>query len=690
MRVWPRFVAAYPRQVASASQTTEPAAESPTRSRVDTAVLVLVSAVIAVAVAVVLAVLSGSEQIYANLGLPDPGVITLYGVTAVRVVTEIASAICIGALLLAAFLVPPQRSGLLSKEGYRSLRVAAWTAVVWCIGAILEVPLTAADAEGRPVSQLLDLHRLSDAVNAVEQAQTWLITVIIVGLLALVCFITLSWKWTAAWFFLALAGLLPVVLSGHSAAGGSHDLATNSLLYHLVAAAVWVGGLAALLGYAHRRGSHLVLAVTRFSKLALVCWLVMAASGVLNALIRLPLSEIFTTAYGYLVIAKIALLTLLGGIGYLQRQRAVKSITATGSRRPLLRLAAVEVLVMFATIGVAATLARTPPPAPTGQISTLELLIGYPLDGQPTFLKLLFDWRFDLIYGTAAVLGVVFYLVGVRRLRRRGDHWPISRTITWICGCVVVLLATSSGIGRYSPAMFSVHMGSHMMLNMLAPPLLALGGPVTLAMRALPVAGKTGAPGPREWLLAFVHSRLAKTLTHPVVALTLFVGSFYLLYFSGLFDAALNYHWAHLAMNAHFLLVGYLFYWPVIGIDPAPRKLPPLARLGMVFASMPFHAFFGVILMNMQTVIGGNFYRSLALPWLTDQLSDQRLGGGIAWAFGEIPLLVVMVALLLQWSKSDERIAKHADRRAEADGDADLVAYNAMLKQLSGGKTSLD
>jgi putative copper resistance protein D len=221
------------------------------------------------------------------------------------------------------------------------------------------------------------------------------------------------------------------------------------------------------------------------------------------------------------------------------------------------------------------------------------------------------------------------------------------------------------------------------MLNMLAPPLLALGGPVTLALRALPTAGKERAPGPREWLLAAVHSPVARVLTHPVVALVLFVGSFYGLYFSGLFDEALNYHWAHLVMNAHFLLVGYLFYWPVIGVDPAPRRLPPLGRLGMVFASMPFHAFFGVILMSMQTVIGQNFYRSLSLPWVTNLLSDQHLGGGIAWAAGEIPLLVVMLALLAQWARTDERAARRSDRRADTDGDADLNAYNAMLRQLS-------
>jgi putative copper resistance protein D len=195
--------------------------------------------------------------------------------------------------------------------------------------------------------------------------------------------------------------------------------------------------------------------------------------------------------------------------------------------------------------------------------------------------------------------------------------------------------------------------------------------------------GKDAPPGPREWLVAFVQSPVSKALTHPLVALPLFVGSFYGLYFSGLFDSALTYHWAHLAMNAHFLLVGYVFYWPVIGVDPAPRRMPPLGRLGMIFAAMPFHAFFGVALMSMQTVIGETFYRGLKLPWVGDLLTDQRLGGGIAWASGEVPVLLVLIALLVQWARTDEREARRSDRREDATGGADLAAYNAMLKQLS-------
>ncbi|WP_130348403.1 cytochrome c oxidase assembly protein [Herbihabitans rhizosphaerae] len=636
-------------------------------------------------VAVALTALSAEDR-YAVALLPDPGALTGYGIAAVRVITDIGAVLCIGSLLFAAFLVPPKTSGVLTIDGYAAVRTAMWSAVVWFAGALASIPFTIADALGRPVEDL-DPSLVVEFTGALEQAKAWLITAGIALVIAVAARFVVSWGWTTTLFLLAVVGLLPVAVTGHSSSGGQHDLATNSLLYHLVAAALWGGGLVALLAHGRRRGDHVDLAARRFSMLALACWLTLAVSGVINALVRVRLDDLFDTPYGLLVLGKIAALAVLGAIGAYHRERSLREITTSGSASALVRMAAVEVLIMLGTIGLAVALSRTPPPQEVAaQLSNVELLIGYTLDGPPTFLRLLFDWRFDLVYGTAAIVAGVAYLLGVRRLRKRGDAWPVGRTIAWTLGCLTILIATSSGIGRYAPAMFSVHMTSHMLLSMLAPVLLVLGGPVTLALRALPAAGKDAPPGPREWLLAAVHSPVSRALTHPIVALALFVGSFFALYFSGLFDSALNYHWAHLAMNAHFLLAGYVFYWPVIGVDPAPRRLPHLARLGLVFASMPFHAFFGVILMSKQTVIGELFYRGLTLPWVPDLLADQRLGGGIAWASGEIPLLVVVITLLAQWIRADERDARRLDRREEVTGDADLEAYNEMLRKLAGPK----
>jgi putative copper resistance protein D len=309
--------------------------------------------------------------------------------------------------------------------------------------------------------------------------------------------------------------------------------------------------------------------------------------------------------------------------------------------------------------------------------------LGYNLAGPPTFSRLMLDWRFDLLYGTAAIVLVVVYALGLRKLRRRGDSWPVGRTVAWMCGCVVLLVATSSGVGRYSPAVFSVHMGAHMALSMLTPVLLVLGAPITLALRALDPAGKNGVPGLREWILTALHSPFSRFITHPVVAAVLFVGGFYSLYLGGIFEAAVDSHSAHVLMNLHFLLSGYLFYWVAIGVDPSPRKLQPVTKLAMVFGSLPFHAFFGVALMSMGAVLGEWYYRSLGLGWNADLVGDQQLGGSIAWATGEIPLVLVMMALLIQWSRSDGRTARRVDRAADRDDDADLAAHNAMFAELA-------
>ncbi len=636
-----------------------------------------------IVIGVLLAVLTAVALLSVTAG--DSGVVNLYGLTVTRVLAEIGSVLTVGSLMFAAFMVAPKKSGVLEVGAYAALRTASWAAVLWCLAALVSVAFNEADAINKSVGDVLGSNLLLSLFDELEQPKAWLLTSFVALVVAAGCRFAVSWGWTATLFCIALFGTMPVAVTGHSSAGGQHDLATNSLLFHLVAASLWVGGLVALLVYGRRvtTGPALRLAATRFSATAFVCWIVMAASGVLNAWVRVPVADLFTTSYGLLVVAKIAALLVLGGFGYLQRTKGVRAIVKGGTSGALVRLAAVEIVVMCLTIGIASALARTPPPGLGTVPDAVELQLGYTLDGPPTLFRLLTAWRFDIIFGTLAIVLAVLYLLGVRRLRARGDAWPVGRTIAWLLGCLMIIVATSSGFGRYAPGMFSIHMETHMMLSMLAPVFLVLGGAVTLGLRALPVAGKDGPPGPREWLLAIVRSPVSRFLTHPVVALVLFVGSFYVLYFSGLFDFALDKHWAHLLMNAHFLLVGYVFYWPVIGIDPSPRRLPHLARLGMVFASLPFHAFFGVILMSMTTVIGERFYQGLGLPWAPDLLGDQQLGGGIAWAAGELPLVIVLIALLMQWARADDREAKRQDRKADTEGDADREAYNAMLRKMS-------
>ncbi|BBY04888.1 cytochrome c oxidase assembly protein [Mycobacterium noviomagense] len=618
-------------------------------------------------------------------GLPDPGPVTTLGLPFVRAAGEVAAVLAVGSFLFATFFVPPQTNGVLDVAGYRALRIGTVASAMWAVCAALLVPLTISDVSGQPVARHLNPVALWSLASLVNTAAAWRWTALLAAAVTLASLAVLRWSWTPLLLVGSVVTLVPLGLTGHSSAGGSHDLATNSLLIHLVAASLWAGGLLALLAHAIRSGEHPDLVARRFSSVALWCFVAMALSGVVNALVRVLPSDLLTTAYGRLVIAKVVALCLLGVVGWRQRRTGVVALQADpSSRRALIRLTLIEAVVFGVTFGIAVGLGRTPPPPPPILNPSIpEVKIGYDYAGPPTVARVLFDWRFDLIFGTAALVFAGLYLAAVLRLRRRGDSWPRGRTAAWLLGCAVMLFATSSGVGRYMPAMFSMHMAAHMLLSMLAPILLVLGAPVTLALRALPAAGREEPPGMREWLLAALHSRLSQVLTNPVVATLLFVSGFYGLYFGGIFDAAAGSHFGHLLMNVHFLLSGYLFYWVVIGIDPTPRPIPPLAKVAVMFASLPLHAFFGVVLMSTRSVLGESFYRSLRLGWHTDLLGDQRLGGAIAWAAGEIPLVIVMVALLVQWTRSDRRTAQRLDRAAERDDDAELAAYNAMLAELA-------
>ncbi|MGK2880807.1 MAG: cytochrome c oxidase assembly protein, partial [Mycobacterium sp.] len=508
-----------------------------------------------------LAALSVVDALTAT-GLPNPGPVTTYGLPFVRAAGEIAAVLAVGAFLFAAFFVPPQANGVLDAAGYRALRLGTAASGVWAVCAALLVPLTVSDVSGQPVLEHLSLLDIWSAAGLVETASVWRWTAFIAAAVTVCSVPVLRWSWTPLLLAGAIASLLPLGLTGHSSSGGAHDLATNSLMIHLVAAGLWAGGLLALLAHVLRGrvADHADLAARRFSAVALWCFVAMALSGVVNALVRIRVSDLVTSQYGLEILAKAVAVCALGALGWWQRRRGVAALQADPTARgPLLKLALVEAAIFGATFGVAVALGRTAPPPPLVADPTIpEVEIGYDLSGAPTVGRILFDWRFDLLFGTAAIALAAAYVFWVIRLRRRGDAWPKGRILAFLLGCATLLFATSSGLGKYMPAMFSMHMGAHMLLSMLVPILLVLGAPVTLALRALPAAGRGDPPGPREWLLAALHSGVSQVLTNPFVATVIFVAGFYGLYFGGIFDTAVDSHAAHVAMNMHFLLSGYL------------------------------------------------------------------------------------------------------------------------------------
>ncbi|SDK19527.1 cytochrome c oxidase assembly protein [Streptomyces indicus] len=288
---------------------------------------------------------------------------------------------------------------------------------------------------------------------------------------------------------------------------------------------------------------------------------------------------------------------------------------------------------------------------------------------------------FDAFFLVGCLLALLLYGYGVVRLMRRGDAWPVGRTVSFVLGVLSIALVMCTKLNDYGMVMFSVHMVQHMVISMLSPILLLLGAPITLALRALPTAGR-GRKGPRELLLMLLHSRYMKVITHPAFTIPMFIASLYALYFTPLFDFLMESKPGHIAMMVHFLAVGLVFFWPIMGVDPGPHRPGYVMRMLELFAGMPFHAFFGIALMMASEPMIGTYMNPPASLGI-DALADQQAGGGIAWAFSEIPSVVVLVALMFQWRKSEEREAKRKDRAADRDGDKELEAYNAYLASLN-------
>ncbi|GAA0915100.1 cytochrome c oxidase assembly protein [Streptomyces thermoalcalitolerans] len=302
-------------------------------------------------------------------------------------------------------------------------------------------------------------------------------------------------------------------------------------------------------------------------------------------------------------------------------------------------------------------------------------------DLPPFTLERGLQWSPDPFFLVGCLLGLGLYLWGVVRLRRRGDSWPVGRTVAFVTGVLSVLLVMCTRLNDYGMAVFTVHMVQHMVISMLSPILILLGSPVTLALRALPVAGR-GRTGPRELLLALLHSHYMRVVTHPLFTIPMFIASLYVLYFTPLFDWLMESKTGHVAMMVHFLATGLVFFWPIMGVDPGPHRPSHLMRMMQLFAGMPFHAFFGIALMMGNTPMVGTYSHPPASLGI-DALADQNAAGGIAWAFSEIPSVIVLIALLFQWYASEQRQARRKDRAADRDGDKELQAYNAYLASLN-------
>ena len=614
-------------------------------------------------------------------GLQDPGAVIRWGLPIIRTVHDLSAALTVGLFFLAAVAIPDRASAALA----RAPRWGVAAGITWVVSGLIGVVLGFADIAGTPLGSSGFFAQFQRFVWSVETLREGLISAFLAAMAVTVAAMWSSRRAVLWAGIVSVVAILPLALAGHGASTVEHETAVNGLAFHLVGTALWVGGLGALVLLRPVLGKWLPLVVERYSKVAAWSLLTVALSGVVSAAVRMSgLSDLATT-YGAIILAKVVAIVVLGQLGLAQRTKVIARLRETPSSAALFaRLIAVELVVMGAAIGIATALARTGNPSleRPAPASLAEGLTNYPEPAAPDATSWLTMWRWDWLWGTVAVVAILLYVGGVVRLMRRGDRWPVSRTIVWVLGWATFIWSVCGAPGVYGRVSFSWHMTSHMTIAMIVPILLVLAAPITLIAR-VESPRKDGTYGPREIVLGLVHSKYVAFWANPIVAGVNFVFGLIIFYYTPLFELALTTHTGHVLMVIHFLLAGYLFAMVLIGVDPGPRKWAPALRLVVLFATMSFHAFFGVAIQSSTSLLAPGFFSIIHIPWIPDPLLDQQQGGAIAWGIGDVPSLLLAMLLVLSWVRSDDAEARRHDRQADRDHDADLTAYNARLASIA-------
>lgn len=606
--------------------------------------------------------IAGAWPEAAPAGIPDAGVVVWWLAIGLRALADLSSIATTGLLFYLLFVVADHKGALGTSKVRSWIETGTW---LWLVGALARIFVGLADELGVPLSQALDPVVVRSYLTQTSVGRYLTAQLILIALL--VPMTSLMKRWFTGFFAFivgAIALILPA-LTGHSAGSGNHSLALGSISIHLWAVAAWVGVVA---GYFADRSR-----LQRVSSVAFGSVAVIAVTGIVNAVIRFTSLSDINSDYGRVLLLKIALLMIVIAVGYRAR------------RQPRIGF---EIAMMTAIITISAALSRLQPPIPRDveAATAVQELTGAPMPSAPTLGRLLTTWSLDGFSLALSIAMVLAYVAGVRALRRRGDSWPVVRVINFMLGVAAFLYASNGGLAAYAKVAFSFHMIAHMVIVTLAPIGIVLGAPITLALRTLP-QGQGDEEGLRGHLQRALNSKPVKLVSHPLWALLVFDASLFGLYFTGIFADLMRWHVGHALMDIHFLAVGLLFFYVIVGIDPNPHRTPYIVRIVLLLAAMSLHAFFSISVMSTTSLLDGGYYESLQRPWFTDLLDDQHTGGSIGWALGEVPIVLGLIATFIQWVRADDREQRRIDRaadRAEASGEDDeLAAYNAYLQQLA-------
>jgi putative copper resistance protein D len=280
----------------------------------------------------------------------------------------------------------------------------------------------------------------------------------------------------------------------------------------------------------------------------------------------------------------------------------------------------------------------------------------------PSVTSLLLGWTFEPLPTIGITVALLVWRWAVRcvDIAHPANPVPRSRTLAFVGGMVAIAVALLSGIDRYDTALFSVHMVQHILLTLVAAPLIALSGPITLALRAASPHTR------RTILLPILHARVTRILAFPVVAWLVLAIVMWVSHFSALFDAALEDPLIHDIEHGLYLGAALLFWWPAVARDPAPWRMSHPVRAMYTFLQMSQNTFLAVVLLNVQEVLY-HHYATLVRPWGLPPLADQQLAAAIMWVTGDLIFLGAIMTILVGWSRAESRDTARADRQAAID-----------------------
>ena len=623
--------------------------------------------------------LTASGNAYTKSEVIDAGPLATWANQFANLAIIIFGLIVIGHLVVYGFLVD-QDGKFLSSQSMRKLNQSSWFSFLWAVTCIAGSITTLATVLGLPLREAMSPKVVATYLWDVLPSRSLVISATLALFVAIFARLVRTLNSVAGLTALSLMAIGYPLLNSHSASLGNHSLAITASVAHGLSMSIWVGSVLVLVPFIKSGKTEVI---ERFSGLATVCVIALLLSGLVSAATRMArASDLVSSGYGLLVTTKIILFGLIAVCAAKVRRNLSISEKA-------LKFVLFEIAIMASAVGVGVALHLARPtresiPRP----SAAEDLLGFDFPPAPTIRNLIWGWYPDWLFITIVIVAAWLYLSGLLRLQKNQIHWPIGRTISFCSGALLLIWVTSGGIAKYAMVSFSAHMFQHMVLAMLVPIFLVLSAPITLALRALPTNAAGTTRSPRGWIVALLHSRYVQLVSSPVLVLFVFSISLYGIYFTSAFAALMGSHIGHIAMSVHFMVTGLLFCYLVIGVDPAPKQIPYWGKLLMVLVSLSIHAFFALAIMQTSTPIGEAWYRQVRPPWLTDLLTDTHNAGGIAWGIGEIPMIILLVVISIQWAKSDQRTALQLDRAAERNQDAELAAYNQRLSDLHERSTN--